>query len=92
MKNFFDRSPAFRTMVVWIVSCLLLLLMTSCASRAPTARLVLPPLPMLEPRPIPQWTGRTYRDLAAYSLRLRESAMASEADKAAARAVLEVAP
>ena len=52
----------------------------------------LPPFPMLEPRPVPEWEGRTYRDLVGYALRLREAANASEADKASARALIEGTP
>lgn len=87
MNGFFDRSPLFRMMAACLGICLLVLLTTSCAS--PTCpQTTLPPLPMLKPRPVPAWEGRTYRDLLGYTLRLREAAHASEADKAAARAAL----
>lgn len=89
MRSALVRLPGCRTTVAWIVLCLLVP-MTGCATR-PMPHPALPPLPMLAPRPIPEWSGRTYRDLLVYSTRLREAAQASEADKAAARALLDPA-
>lgn len=78
-------SPLFGLMLASML-WLILMLLTSCAS----PRQTIPPMPMLEPRPLPQWDGKTYRDLVGYSLRLKEAAAASEADKRAAKAVLGV--
>lgn len=90
MRNGFETSPGFRMALTAVLIVLSLLLLAGCSSPMPTARQTLPPLPMLEPRPIPKWEGRTYRDLLGYSLRLRESAMAAEADKTAARDALDL--
>ena len=85
-------SPLFLRIVASTLWCILaLMLLSGCATPPPAPRPSLPPLPMLEPRPVPAWEGRTYRDVIGYALQLREADGACEADKAAARAVLEPA-
>lgn len=68
-----------KTMAVWIGVCLLSLTACSASAPRPSAAALLPP------RPVPEWKGGTYRDLARYSVRLRTAALVCEADKAAAR-------
>jgi hypothetical protein len=76
-------SPMFPMTVACLVLCLFLL--TGCA--APVCKAI-PPLPSLNPRPVPEWQGKTYRDLLTYTVEVHESAEASEADKRAARMAL----
>lgn len=53
-------------------------------------RMVRPSLPpQADPRPVPEFEGRTYRDVLLYVVELRESCQASEADKAAIRDVFK---
>lgn len=52
-------------------------------------KIVRPSLPpQADPRPVPAFNGRTYRDVILYVIELRESCQASEADKAAIRRAL----
>lgn len=87
MRSVLVNWPGCRMTAAWIVICLLMPI-AGCAT-CPTPAPALPPLPMLAPRPLPSWDGKTYRDLLGYTLRLKEAAQSSEADKAAARAILK---
>lgn len=78
-------SPLFR-MILIAVLVVTYLLISGCASRPCQTT---PPLPSLNPRPVPQWQGKTYRDLLQWAVEVHEAAEASEADKRAARAVLK---
>lgn len=89
MKNRSESSWRCRTMAVSIALCLGLL-STGCSTTPPV---IVDPAPRqipasLEPRPVPDFVGVTYRDLIIYAARIREAALASEADKAAARKAL----
>lgn len=89
MKKLSESSVRCRTMAVSIALCLAIL-STGCSTTPPVIVEPARPqtLPSLEPRPVPDFTGMTYRDLIIYAARLREAALASEADKAAARKAL----
>ena len=65
---------------LFLMGCLAL---SGCAPR--TVRPTLPP--QADPRPVPQFQGKTYRDVILYVIELKESCQASEADKAAIRRV-----
>lgn len=80
------KLPKSLTMVVSIgLLALLLWLLWGCA---PQTRIVRPPLPpQAEPREVPSFQGQTYRDVILYVIELKETAQASEADKAAIRRV-----
>lgn len=79
-----DLSPRWLTMGVLIGCCLLLLVMCSGC----TPRTIRPPLPpQAEPRPMPQFTGQTFRDSILWSIEVREWGMSCEADKGAIREV-----
>lgn len=88
-------SPDFRTSVAVLIFLILMLLLPGCALLAPREQVVVrEPLscqipPQLEPRDIPEYRGRTWRDLAHYATRLLEQLRASEADKAAAKEALK---
>lgn len=81
------RLPDPLTTVVLIASCLLLLALCSgCVTK--TVRTPLPPLPsQADPRPLPRFTGSTYRDSILWSIEVRESFMSCEADKSVLRKV-----
>lgn len=50
------------------------------------AKTIKPPLPpQADPRPLPRFTGSTYRELILWSIDVRESFLSCEADKAAIR-------
>ena len=68
----------------FVALALTLLTLTGCATYSTDV-----PAQFLLPRPIPEYTGTTYRDMAAYCIDLRELAQASEADKQAIREALE---
>ncbi len=69
-----------------IVTCLLILSM--CSGCSP--KIVKPQLPpQADARSVPAFTGRTHRDVILYVLELRQSCLASEADKAAIRQVFK---
>lgn len=76
-------SPGFLMMLAWTIPLLFLLI--GCAAPACKA---IPPLPSLNPRPVPEWHGKTYRDVLGYVVELHEAAEQSEADKRAARMAL----
>ena len=80
----FRKSP---TTAALIGLCLL----TCCACSPKVIREPVKPSvpPDLEARCVPRFEGVTYRDWLSYTLRLREMGGACEADKAAARQVLE---
>lgn len=84
-----ESSGRCRTMAVSIVLCLGLL-STACSTTPPVIVDPQPrPIPAsLGPRPVPDFVGVTYRDLIIYAARIREAALAGEADKAAARKAL----
>lgn len=77
-------SKACRTMVVLTVLCLPMF--SGCSAQA--VKPVMPPTPALEPREMPRFQGKTYRDLVDHILRLEEWGGACEADKSATRAVI----
>lgn len=77
--------PRWLTTGAWIVGLVLLCWM--CFGCTQT-RIVRPPLPpQAEPREVPSFQGQTYRDVILYVIELKETAQASEADKAAIRRV-----
>lgn len=77
-KHYFHRAIIAPALIAGPV---LLLTLTGCAQKT-----VRPSLPaQADARPLPKWKGKTYRDLILYIGELRESCMASEADKAAIR-------
>lgn len=80
--------PRFPMMAALTGACLLTF--SACSSNPAKVERDLPPLPMLEPRPLPALTGENWRDLVRHAIRLREAAQAAEADKAAARAALGI--
>lgn len=45
--------------------------------------------PALTPRPLPAWSGKTYRDLAKFVIEVGEAQQACEIDKKAAAKVCE---
>lgn len=78
--------PKFPMMIALAVTCLLLLLM--CSGCQP--RTVRPELPhQADPRPLPPFNGKTYRDALQYIPELREAFLACEADKRTIRKVME---
>ena len=87
-----DRLPlsnnSLKT-IAWIVACLLALSMLSgCAPRT-----VKPTLPsQIDPRPIPDFEGQTYRDVILYVIDMREGFQSCEADKNAIRGLFGDAP
>lgn len=76
----------FLVMAAWTLFCLgLLLTLLGCA---PQTRIVRPPLPpQAEPRPMPQFTGSTYRDSILWGIEVREWGLSCEADKGVIRRV-----
>lgn len=88
MKKLNGRSARSRMMAVSIGLCLALL-STGCSTTPILVEPAKPRVPaMLDPRPVPDFVGKTYRDLIIYAARIREAALQSEADKAAARKAL----
>lgn len=82
---------ANRTTAVWIVIILLLLvLLSGCA--APTKQPYQRLPPQAQPRPVPEYSGKTYRDVILHLIELRESNLSCEADKAVIRQVMEPSP
>ena len=76
-------SQAFLTTIALVVLCLLVFSMLSaCTSVRPSAP------PQLDPRPMPQFKGRTYRDAMFYVPELQEWGTSCEADKEAVRKAL----
>lgn len=75
------------TTVAWIVLCLLVLWICSGCT---TQRAVKPTLPaQAEPRSLPSFHGRTYRDVMGYVIELREFGLSCESDKAVIRYVFK---
>ncbi len=74
--------PPFLMTIASAVACLLLLsTLSGCQPRV-----VRPSLPQqADPRPLPEFKGKTYRDALLHIPELRESFLACEADKAAIR-------
>jgi len=55
-----------------------------CSLSSPKPIIVDCPLPakvLIEPTPIPEFTGKTYRDLAGYTLELKEALQQCNIDK-----------
>jgi hypothetical protein len=76
--------PKSLTTIALVGICLLVLLM--CSGCHP----VRPELPhQADPRPLPPFSGKTYRDALQYIPELRESFLACEADKRTIRKVME---
>lgn len=75
--------------VNWLMMAVLigLLVVMLCACSPRVVRPSLPP--QAEPQQVPQFEGKTYRDVLLYVIELREACYASEADKAAIRYVYE---
>lgn len=88
LKNALEPSFAWLMMAALIA---LSLVIFSMLSGCTTTRVVRPPLPaQAQPRPLPPFDGRTYRDVVQYVIEVREWGMACEADKAAIRYVYMV--
>lgn len=88
LRSELGLSFAWWMMAALTVLCLLILSMLSGCT---TTRVVRPPLPaQAQPRPLPPFDGRTYRDVVQYVIEVREWGMACEADKAAIRYVYMV--
>lgn len=82
------RLPDPVTTVALIVGLLLMCwALSGCSPRVQTVKPVLPP--QAEARPMPAFTGDTYRDAILYLIEVREWGMACEYDKDAIRSVLE---
>ncbi len=78
------RFPDPLTTVALIA--LTLLILVTCSGCAPrTVRPSLPP--QADPRPMPLYDGKTYRDAFGYLIEVREWGMSCESDKAAIRDV-----
>lgn len=77
-------SPGFRMMAVGIGMLVILLLMLSGCSTS--SRTVRPPLPpQAQPRMIPDFAGRTHRDILLYGIEMKEGWLGCEMDKKAIR-------
>ncbi len=72
-------------LMIFALPSLFLLNLTGCSTTALKPVKTCPPATLMQERPVPQWTGKTWGDLAAYTLELRQVIVEHNADKAAQR-------
>lgn len=81
------KLPKLPMTAVWIALCLLLFWML-CGCTPVKKGGSIPPLPpQADPRPMPRFTGNTFRDSILWGIEVREWGMSCEADKSVLRRV-----
>lgn len=80
-------SPAFKAVVGTVMLVIVLFWLFGCSTPSRTVRPTLPP--QANARTVPDFNGRTHRDILLHAIEVKEGWLACEADKSAIRKLYE---
>lgn len=76
-------SPGFKVAAGIVMLVIVLLMLCGCSTASRTVRPPLPP--QAQPRTVPDFTGRTHRDILLHAIEVKEGWLSCEQDKRSIR-------